>query len=122
MLTELNGTAERNIALFENRIQTVSALVDRAVKVADVLQKELGKKESVDRVYTELGRSRTLEPDGDSPKPTPPVAPVDFESMSTRDKALVLHRKGENLDAISSRLGMSRGEIELIISLHERRY
>lgn len=122
MLTELNSTAERNIALFENRIQTASSLVDKAAKIADVLQKEQRKMDSVDRIYTELGHSRTFEPDGDSPKPVLPVEPVDFESMTARDKALVLHRRGESLDAISTRLGMSRGEIELIISLHERRH
>ena len=46
---------------------------------------------------------------------------MDFENLSPRQKALVLHRQGESSDHIASRLNMSRGEVNLIISLHDRR-
>ena len=46
--------------------------------------------------------------------------PLDFDSLSVKDKTLVLHRRGETSDAIAANLGMSRGEVELIISLHDK--
>lgn len=125
MVTELNGTAERNIALLENQIRTVNELVDKAAKTTGVLQKEKEKHDLASRVYTSLGRSKPLKLDVEdeiSKTPEPIEAePVDFDSLPLREKALVLHRKGNSLDSIATELDMSRGEVELIISLHDRR-
>lgn len=126
MVTELNGTTERNIALLENQIRTVNELIDKAAKTASVLQKEKEKHDLASRVYTSLGRSKPLALDveeevPEEPEPIEPE-PVDFESLPLREKALVLHRKGNSLDSIATELDMSRGEIELMISLHDRRH
>jgi hypothetical protein len=125
MVTELNGSAERNIELLENRIRTASELVEKAVKTAGVLEKEKEKQESVDRVYTALARSRPLSIDVEvhsvqaENMELPDTA--DFDSLPVREKALVLYRRGENIDSIGEKLSMSRGEVDLIISLHDRR-
>jgi len=136
MVTALNGTTERNIALLENKIQIVNDLIQKAGNAAGALKREQEKHEHVTHVYNSLARSRPLTLDVEE-SPVPDSVPdtgtdeaegftaeqpvVDFESLSIRDKALVLHRKGESPDSIASSLDMSRGEIELIISLHERR-
>jgi hypothetical protein len=131
MVTELNGSAERNIALLENQIRTVNELIDKAGKTANVLQKEKEKHDLASRVYSSLARSRPLAldvEDDDTEEPVPEnkisvePAPVDFDSLSPREKALVLHRKGDGPDSIAAKLDMSRGEVELIISLHDRRH
>jgi len=125
MVTELNGSAERNIALLENRIRTASDLIDRAIKASGALETEKHKHESVDRIYTALARSRPLSIDVEvPPEPTETAEAADtqdFDSLSIREKALVLYRKGEDMDTIGGKLSMSRGEVELIISLHDRR-
>jgi len=136
MVTALNGTTERNIALLENKIRIVNELIHKAGNAAGALKREQEKQETVSNVYSALARSRPLSLDieeisavdtidstesGSSEGFTAEQPVKDFESMSIREKALVLHRKGDNPDSIASRLDMSRGEIELIISLHERR-
>ena len=126
LITEMNATTERNVALLESRIREASDVLERMEKAMDVLKGEIAAARQMERTYTELGRSRpidiTVEGEVESSGEGSPAAdPIDFESLSTRDKALVLYRRGEGSDAIAARLGMSRGEVELIISLHDRR-
>lgn len=128
MVRELNGTTERNIALLEDRIRQTNELVEKASKAAGVLKRESEKQDFSNQVYTSLGKSRPLNlmvddehVENDEPEKYVMEEPVDFESLSIRDKALVLHRRGQNVDSIASELKMSRGEVELMISLHDRR-
>ena len=149
MVTELNGTTERNIAILEDRISALNKLVDRAGKTTAVLRRESEKHDLASQVYTSLGRSRpvnalNLDVIGENDPPEVQESPssqqvkesdsgdvetnaarkeeiVDFESLSVREKAMVLHRNGESPEAIGAALEMSRGEVELIISLHDRR-
>ncbi|RKX73020.1 MAG: hypothetical protein DRP60_12635 [Spirochaetes bacterium] len=119
MITALNGTTERNIALLENKIRIINEQIDKAAKAAGVLKREHEKQEAVSQVYSSLARSKPLTlavEDDNLPAPS-----IDFETLSIREKALLLHRKGDSPDTIATRLDMSRGEIELIISLHEGR-
>jgi uncharacterized membrane-anchored protein YhcB (DUF1043 family) len=125
MVTELNGTTERNIALLEDRIRQTNELVEKAAKAAGVLKRESEKQDFSNQVYTSLGKSRplnlTVDDENEVPERSVVEEPVDFESLSVREKALVLHRRGQNADSIASELNMSRGEVELMISLHDRR-
>ena len=132
MLTALNGTTERNIALLENQVRIINDLIKKASKTAGVLKREQEKQKNIEQVYSSLGRLKplTLEVEEAQKEETlssvnaPGVSEtsgIDFESLSIRERALVLHRNGEKLEAIATRLDMSLGEIELIISLHERR-
>ena len=96
MVTELNGTTERNIALLENQIKIVNELMTKAAKTAEVLQREKEKHELASRVYTSLERSKPLSINLESeskPESVPKDEPVDFDSLSTREKALVLFRQ-----------------------------
>jgi len=120
MVTALNGTTERNVALLENKIHMVNNLVEKAGKATGVLKREQEKQEAVVQVYTSLARSKALKINVEEPTSVE-LPKIDFDSLSVREKALFLHRKGDTPESIASRLEMSRGEIELIISLHERR-
>ena len=131
LITELNGITERNIALLEDRIRALNESVDKASRMQKVLAIEKEKKDNADRVYSELGRNKAmdipielsldppLEPSSEPP-PEPVIPPLDFDSLSVREKVLVFHRRGDSLDSIAGELGMSRGEVELVISLHDR--
>ena len=119
LITEMNGTTERNVALLETRIHALGSLVERAGKVERVLERETEKSENLHRVYSELGRNRGLNITLEEETKLDPA--VEFDLLPIREKALVLHRRGEGLDRIADTLSMSRGEVELIISLHDRR-
>jgi len=123
LITELNGTTDRNIALIESRITALNSALNQANRTAELLEREAVKRDRSDRVYTELGRSRPLSiaVDDEVKSPPPDLDIADFDALPVRDKALVLHRKGDSIESIASDLDMSRGEVELIISLHERR-
>jgi len=135
MVTELNGTAERNIQLIENEITKLKETIDQAVKTAGILKNEKLKERRTGNVYTSLSRMKPLhinieeeisygtetvieEPEE---KAGIYIPEKDFSSLSIREKALVLHRMGRDPESIASELNMSRGEIDLIISLHEGR-
>ncbi len=116
LITEINSTTERSIALLENKISSLNALIDRAGRIQKVLTIEKERNESADRIYTELGRSKSL-----------PIVPPDqsqgsrtnFDSLSDRNKVLFLRRQGDTIDSITKSLAMSRGEVELIIALYD---
>jgi len=136
MVTELNGTAERNIQLLENEISKLKETIDQAVKTAGILENEKEKEERSGKVYTSLSRMKPLHINIED-EPSQETKTVsgkksqnkiginnpenDFSSLSIREKALVLHRMGRDPESIASELNMSRGEINLIISLHEGR-
>ncbi len=157
IVTELNGTTERNVALIENRIALLNELIEKAGKSTGVLRRESEKHDIASQVYTSLEKSRPLTPSLNlvvDDEPTPggfsagstdesrtieaktstdslseipsklnlrePEA-VDFASLPSRDKALFLHRNGESSEQIATSLNLSRGEVELIISVHDRR-
>ena len=142
MLTDINGATERNILLIEDKIRTMSNLIDRGNKLVGVLKKEKEKQELSSNVYTELARSRSLslvlgntsdEPiengyidnveqsDNQKLLEVPDSERVGFHSLSTQEKVLVLFRKGESVEQIASILGISRGETELTISIYDKR-
>jgi len=141
MLTDINGATERNILLIEDRIRTMSSLIDRGSKLVNVLRKEKERRESSDRVYTELGKSRPsnlvsgntenatignggIGNIGESSNQGSGIIGSEsagLQSLSTQERILVLFRKGESIEQISSTLGISRGEAELTISIHDRR-
>lgn len=89
LLAELNGTAERNIALLEDGIRRLEALLRR-----------------VDRY--------SANPDGAQPTPNDGTegAPDDI-----RAQVLRMRRLGFSPAAIAERLSTSRGEVELLVNL-----
>ena len=160
LVTELNGTTERNVALLEQQIRRLKDEKQEAARAAGVLKRETETHKAADKTYSDLARIRPLQisvedpssPDpavsetvqnpnpatNSSPSPTHPPAPSaeevsaalnpsgttaarHLQDLSPREKALMLHRGGAGSDAIAAELNMSRGEVELIISLHERR-
>jgi len=140
MLTDINGAAERNILLVEDRIRTMTSLIDRGSKLVRVLKRENEKQELSSHVYTELGKSKPLRlvlekdehiangstDDMGQNQESKAFGAINSEgaglqSLSTQEKVLVLFRKGESIEQIASTLGISRGEAELTISIHDRR-
>ena len=105
IVVELNQTTERNIALIEDRIHHLSELLAQGDKKISLLKREVEKHEVSTKVYASLSKEEQIsepEPDG-------------------RKEVLRLHRSGFSSTMISQRTGVPLGEVELIISLRDRR-
>ena len=134
ILVELNQTTHRNVTLIEDRIAALSELLARADKKIALVRREEEKKELADRLYTELASRRrgpespafTPASPGSAPaspgSTVPPPAPEGpTEGRSDRmEEAVRLAQAGLSPALISRRLGLTRGEVELILSLAER--
>lgn len=116
LIVELNGTTERNILLVENRIRELKQLVDKASKLHKVFEIEKNKQAKTEQVYSELSRKRPIMLQASTPF-TNIDESTDFDLLSLRDKALWMYQRGDSPEIIADKLGMKRGEIELIVSL-----
>lgn len=124
MIVELNETADRNIAVLEERIARLSNLLSDADKRIVVLKKEADKSRAKERVYSQLKpRPAPVEARPPLVDAAPPAAPKSVEPIrpkSLREEVLDLHRQGIEPRTIAARLNKTVGEVELIISLGER--
>ncbi|MEE8441034.1 MAG: hypothetical protein V3S41_04870 [Spirochaetia bacterium] len=141
ILTEMNQTTERNIALIEDRLKRLQELIGQADQRLGNLRREARRQESSEMVYSHL--SRVVRPVGPQSSPTEgadePAAGGRAESvgsaqssdgpendsetgaeMSLKDRVLDLYRQGLPIERIASRVGTAVSEIELIVSLGER--
>ena len=103
IIVELNSTTDRNITLLEDKVQSLSTLLEQADKKIGILRREIEKHELSAKVYSDLARSgkRIEEP----------------EEQDRSTRVLNLHRQGVPASAIAKRVGITLAEIELIISL-----
>jgi len=110
VIIELNQTTERNIALIEDRISRLVELLSTADKKIGLLKRESEKHEVSQRVYSKL----SAKPVVNVPKSTGP-------KKDNQQEILRLHLAGFTPRVIARRIGLSMGEVELIISLSERK-
>lgn len=103
IIVELNSTTDRNITLMEDKVQSLTALLEQADKKIGILKREIEKHELSGKVYSELARGgqRIQQP----------------EEQDRRTQVLNLHRQGISASAIAKRLGITLAEIELIVTL-----
>lgn len=140
---ELNQTTNRNVTLIEDRLNALSEALGKADKKILLFRREAEKQELSGKLYTELSARRHLgeTPAGapaeavpaaatpvptpastpaSTPVPTPASEPADEESPpDRRAEAVRLARSGLSPALIARRLGLTMGEVELILSLAE---
>ena len=110
VIIELNQTTERNIALIEDRISRLVELLSTADKKIGLLKRESEKHEVSQRVYSELSAKPVVKvPKNSSPK------------KDNQQEILRLYLAGFTPRVIARRMALSLGEVELIISLSERK-
>lgn len=110
VIIELNQTTDRNIALIEDRINRLTELLSIADKKMGLLKRESEKHEVSQRVYSKI----SAKPVVDVPKST-------GRSEDNHQEILRLYRTGLTPMVIAKRMGLNLGEVELIISLSERK-
>ena len=122
LLVELNQATERNISLIEDRIRNLSDKLREADKRIGILRREAARREETLRAYAAL-RAASGTPAAASGTPaaaaTAPAAAhgEDVEEQEMRRRVVNLYRSGVSTSLIARRLKLSRGEVELIVSL-----
>ena len=142
MIVDLNQTADRNIGLIEQRIQSLGNMIKEADHRISLLQKQA---DDVSRHTDTYSRIRphnvtAARVEHDS-KPAKGVEPSNTKSADTqqntaanpqhtekpgpaggqskRDRVISLHRQGISPDIIASRVDSTVAEVELIITMTE---
>ncbi len=123
IVVELNHATERNIALIEDKIHQLKAALEAADKRLGVLRREMERN-------TPLTYERILQKPNNPfpssvseeklPEPSLNQSPA-VKKMLPREEVLDLYNKGISPSIIATKLGTTVGEIELIISLQDRK-
>jgi hypothetical protein len=130
LIVELNNTTERNISLMEQKLKTLSGVLQKVEKRLAVLRREAAAIEQSERVYAALRRPPDLGADLPPVPSEPQVAPLDSEEEAApepsavpeenvRARVVSLHRAGISADSIARKVKLSRAKVELIVSLEE---
>ena len=110
VIIELNQTTDRNIALIEDLINRLTELLSIADKKMGLLKRESEKHEVSQRVYSKI-----------SAKPVVNVPKSTGRNADNHQEILRLYRAGLTPMVIAKRMSLNLGEVELIISLAERK-
>jgi hypothetical protein len=144
LLVELNQTTERNIAVMEDKIASLNEVLSQADKKIGLLHREIEKHDVGSQIYSRLAEKKpkavpvrqeapvpppAAEPEpapaGPSPRPVmareQPLAVELSDGPDLHERVMMLHRSGFGPALIASRVGVPLGEVELIISLEQRK-
>ena len=145
LLVELNQATDRNVALMEDRIGVLNEALSTADKKIGLLRRETEKHDVGSRIYSRLAEGRPPRPPEaeearesaavpPAPATPPPVAEpvpvagpplaVELSGRAAGDvhqRVMMLFRAGFSPSLIASRVGAPVGEVELIISLEQRK-
>lgn len=123
LVLELNQTADRNINILEEKIKTLTGILHDADKRIKILGTELEKKQSENRTYNQLGKISGNPNSSDTVlKPGKIQQPKNqLVETNKKDRIIELHNNGFTSPVIATQIGLTVGEVELIISLDEGR-
>jgi hypothetical protein len=139
LVIDLNQTTDRNLALLEDKITSLSELLTRADKKIALLKRESEKHDVGARVYSRILEGRTPAAPEASPveepppraEPRPAAPAVSAASpgaeagnrgpVDVREQVIALYKAGFSASLIAARVGAPKGEVDLIIALSERK-
>jgi len=104
IIIELNQTTARNIGLIENKLKEIEALMGTTDKRLNILRRESEKHDLSKKVYNNLIESSNQH-----------------KNRNIKDEVIRLYSSGFPSEMIANQLGASVGEVELIISLAEKK-
>jgi hypothetical protein len=117
LMVELNQTTDRNIALIEDRIAGLTDLLSKADKKIGLLRRESEKHDMGAKVYGRVAQARVPE----RTEETRSADQAPEGKVDVRERIVALHRAGFSASLIAARVGAPRGEVELILSLENRK-
>lgn len=134
VIVELNETTDRNITLLEERVRSLQTVIKRADKQLTMLQREVEKHKESSETYTHLRKAGKIVSgpvegvqggsagarEGEAPPPQERSRAA-TEELPLEQRVINLHNQGIASASIANRLNRTIGEVELIISLYERK-
>ena len=118
IMVEINHTTEQNIRLIEEKINSLSNLLSNADKKINILKRETAKHEVSNKVYDKILLNKKENKNENRKE----IKPDDTDKENNiQDRALKLFYEGFSKEIIAGKLGVTIGEIELMISLKDRR-
>ncbi|MGA2380332.1 MAG: hypothetical protein ABSG85_13610 [Spirochaetia bacterium] len=149
LLVELNQATDRNIALMEDKITALNEAISTADKKIGLLRRETEKHDVGSQIYSRLAEGRhhraataaapaaaesappalplAVELSEQNPRGTAARMEVSVDTVrgaaahDVRQRVMMLYRAGFSPSLIASRVGAPVGEVELIISLEQRK-
>ncbi len=123
ILTELNGTTERNIRLIEESVLRLREEIRKADGRLKLMQGEGEKITRVNNEYSHLASRKpiSIQVVDEAEKPKASSEEPDKQEEETVNQQIIrLHRQGLEPRLIATRAAKPLGEVELIISLSEQ--
>jgi len=130
MIIELNKTTDRNLQLMEAKISQLNETVAKAEKVFNAFKKEKEITENSENIYQKLEKksrndkiekvARNKEEEKEKTIPEQKSEVLDTTEIKKEDlheKVIGMYRNGIDIEIISGKLGITSGEVELIISI-----
>ena len=125
LILEMNQTAERNVALLENRVKILEKLLEEADRKLLLFQKEKEKSDLSRQVYSHLKKNTVaavhVPADPQGLQLTLEDEELEHEKKkpkTLKDQVMDLYGQGFSTDIISQKLKTTIAEVDLIISLH----
>ncbi len=124
ILVEINRTTERNLQILEAKINQLNEAVARSEKVFNALNKEKNSIDNTGAIYQKLERKSIndriekmgrLQDEKQQSEAAASELPMTRDDL--RDKVITMYKNGIDIDLISRNLGVTSGEVELIISI-----
>lgn len=123
LVLEFNQTADRNINILEEKIKTLTNILHDADKRIKILGTESEKIKSEPVTYNQLGQINGNQISADTTliQEKKKQSPKQLVETNKKDRIVELHNNGFTSPVIATRVGLTVGEVELIISLVEGR-
>ncbi len=123
LVLELNQTADRNINILEEKIKTLTRLLHDADKRIKILGTESDKIKTETVVYNQLGKINGAQYPEEKTFAQEQKPQITKQAVEKNKKGIIveLHNNGFTSPVIATRVGLTVGEVELIISLVEGR-
>lgn len=118
IMVELNQATEKNIELIEDKIHGLSELLEAADKKIVVLKRETEKLEVSKNVYNQIQKNKSPVMNPPLPSVAGLTKPVN-EGLGRQEQVIKLYKEGFSKDVIANHMGITVGEVELIISVME---
>lgn len=117
IMVELNQITEQNIGLIEDKIKSLSELLNNADKKINIIKRETEKHQVGSKVYDNIVLKKQADIIASSVKNNSGRN----NNNNTKEKVYKLFNEGFSSDIIAGKLGITVGEVDLIVSMKSRK-
>jgi hypothetical protein len=117
IMVEINQATEQNIGLIEDKINTISEILKNADKKINIMKRETEKHQVSSKIYDKiLSNKKPVKL-----KKTEQIIKSNKKENNRNNEVYELFNEGFSSEIIAGKLGLTVGEVDLIISLRRRK-